>query len=875
MADQLLTTKLCPPQARPKLVARPCLIGSLERVAERRLTLVSAPAGFGKTTLLTEWLAERASGAPPIAWLSLDEGDNDPIRFLSYLVAALRTVEGGMGEGVLAPLRSPQPPSTEAVVGVLINEIGALAGGLTIVFDDYHHIVSDMIHGIVAFLLDRLPPNAQVVISTRVDPPLPLSRLRARGQMTELRASDLRFTTEEASAFLGEVMTLDLSPQDVEALERRTEGWIAGLQLAALSMRGLGDVSGFIAAFTGSNRYVLDYLVDEVLARQPEPVTGFLLETSILDRLSGELCDALTRRDDGQEMLETLERENVFVFALGQERRWYRYHHLFAEVLRHHLRRRRPEAVPELHRRASRWYEQSGILDEAIKHAVSAGDAERAAELVEEAAGGALARGEVTLLLGWMGALPEELVSSRPGLCIPYAWALLISGRLEEAEERARDAERAASSGAVSGAASALWANLVRARGDVPGSIELSREALALLPEDDFALRGLISLNLGGAYWMTGDLQAARGAFAEASTASRRAGNTYVALLAMRGLAEIEKLGGNLRLTADIHRQALLLADERFPAAGLAHVGMGELLYEWNDLDGAMRHLERGIASGKKSGSFDILLPGHAFLALAKQATGDAEGALEAIQNAERVARTIDLPPQILDQLAAFGARVRLALGDANTASRLLEERGIGTDDAVDHQNEFEHLALARVLVARDEVRAALDLLERLQSAAEATGRTGSKIKALVLRALAHKVQADEARALFTLKQSLELAEPEGYVRTFADEGAPMAALLRRAMRKGISPSYAIRLLEASEGPVEGPAAWALLSEPLSERELEVLRLIASGMSNAEVSRTLFVALSTVKKHINNIYRKLGASSRTGAVARARESNLL
>ena len=854
---------------------RPRLGELLAEGMNRKLTLVSAPAGFGKTTLLSEWRMIHLGSEYPLAWVSLEEADNDPSRFLSYLVATLQTIEAGIGDSVLASLRSPQPPPVESVLAALINDIAAVPEEFALVLDDYHVIEAQPIQGAIAFLLEHMSPQMHLVIASRTDPPLPLARLRARGQMTELRAADLRFTPEEAGAFLTDVMALDLSTRDVEALERHTEGWIAGLQLAALSMRGREDSSSFIEAFTGSNRYVLDYLVDDVLARQPEPVTSFLLKTSILDRLSGELCDAVAESHGGQEMLETLDKENLFVVPLDEEGHWYRYHHLFAEVLRHLLRRSQPNLVPELHRRASRWYEQNGLLDEAIKHALAAQDFEGAARLVEGGAGEILARGEVSLLVGWVEALPEELMRSRPGLCIPYAWALFLTGRLEDAEERARDAERAANTGALSAEVTALRANLVRARGDVPGSIELAREARKLLPEDDFALRGAISFNLGGAYWVTGDLEAAKEAFAEASAASRRAGNTYVALLSMRARAEIEKMCGHLGRAADLYHEALQSAEASpSPAAGLAHVGMGELLYEWNDLDGAVHHLTQGIDLGNRSGSFDILFPGRAALALVRQAMGDTQGALEVIQEGERAVRTINLPPYMLDQQAAFGARVRLAQGAVATAARLLEERAIGADDAVNIQNELEHLVLARVLLARDEVHAALDLLERLRSAAETTGRMGSKIKVLVLQALTYKARDDESRALATLGRALELAEPEGYVRTFLDEGAPMADLLRSALTKAISPGYASRLLGAFGSSAERLPAGAL-SEPLSERELEVLRLIASGMSNAEISRALFVSLATVKKHINNIYRKLDTHSRTSALARARELNLL
>jgi LuxR family transcriptional regulator, maltose regulon positive regulatory protein len=874
MTSQLLTTKLYVPQAHPNLVARPRLSEQLKEGMRRRLTLISAPAGFGKTTLLSEWRMLHLSSEWPLAWVSLDEGDNDQVRFLSYFIAALQTIESDIGEAALASLRSPQPSPIELILTALINEAAAIPDDFSLVLDDYHVIDAESIHDTLTFLLKHMPSQMHLILATRTDPPLPLARLRAGGEMTELRAAELCFTPEEAAAFLNDVMGLDLSADDVTALEERTEGWIAGLQLAALSMQGRQDISGFIEAFAGSNRYVLDYLVEEVLHRQPENVRTYLLQTSILKRLSVSLCNAVTHRDDGQQMLERLEHANLFTIPLDADRSWYRYHHLFAGFLRERLRQTEPELVPELHIRAAGWHERSGFAEEAVGHALDAEDFEGAARLVEGSAREMLARGEVSLLAGWMEALPEELLRSRPRLCIPYAWALLITGRLEDAEERVRDAERVGD-GELSGEAAAVRANLVRAQGDVPGSIELSRESLGLLSEDDFALRGVIYLNLGSAYWMTGNLKAARESFAEASAASRRAGNIYVALLAMRMLGEIEKMGGHLRRAADLYRQALRLAEERpLPAAGLAHVGMGELFYEWNDLDGAMHHLMRSIALGKNSGSFEILFSGRNALALAKQAMGDAKGALEVIQEGERAARSMNLPTQILDQQAAFGVRLRLAQGDVATAARLLEERRIGADDAVDHLNELEHLVLARVLLACDEPEEALELLDRLLEAAEESGRMGSVIGILAIRALAHGALAEEASTLADLGRALALAEPEGYVRTFVDLGVPMEALLRRALTKGLCVGYASRLLEAFGSTAEKPSAGPL-SEPLSERELEVLRLVAAGMSNAEISRTLFVALSTAKKHINNIYRKLDVRNRTQAVARARELNLL
>jgi LuxR family maltose regulon positive regulatory protein len=880
----------------------------------RKLTLISAPAGFGKTTLLSEWRMIHLDSEYPLAWVSLEEADNDPTRFLSYLIASLQAIEADVGEAILAALRSPQVPPLESALAALINEVAAIPKDFASVLDDYHVIENEAVHDAIAFLLDHLPSQMHLIIASRADPPLSLARLRAQGQMTEIRADDLRFTPGETAAFLRGVMSLDLPEESVAELEERTEGWIAGLQLAALSVRGREDVSGFITALRGSSRYVLDYLAEEVLRRQPEDVGAFLLQTSILDRLSGPLCGAVTDRADGQEMLERLERANLFTIPLDEERHWYRYHHLFSEFLRERLHRTQSDQEPRLHRNASAWYEHNGLLHEAMGHSLAAADIETAARLIEENFRDMLAHGEATLLLSWIEALPEELLRSRPWLCITCAWALLLTGQLEAAELRVQDLERMVDAdislpsgerealtsneeiAAVSGEAAAIQAFIVRNRGgDVARSLELSRRALGLLSEDNFTLRGIVALNLGGAYSMSGDLAAAEAALTEAVTASRRANNAFGVLFAMRDLAELQVIGRRLHRAVDLYRQALRLAEQRpFPAAGLAHVGMGELLYEWNDLDGAMHHLTEGIELGERSGSTDIVFPGHALLARVKWARGDLDGAVRMIREDEWSAHSMNLSSRALNRIAAHGARLRLAQGDVSAAARLLEEHGIGVDNHVNHLSIFEHVMLARVLIAQNENDVALGLLERLLGVAEATRSMGSAIETLAVLALAAGAQGDEAQAIAALERALSLAEPEGYVRTFVDEGEPMAVLLQNALRarrgerfislQNASPEYAVALLTAfrrSSGSRALTTETDLLQvvhplpDPLSERELEVLRLVAAGKSNREISRQLFVTVDTVKKHLTHIFGKLGVRSRTQAAARARELRLI
>lgn len=906
--EALLTTKLYVPRAHPNLVPRPRLSELLTEGMSCKLLLVSAPAGFGKTTLLSEWRMIHLDSEYPLAWVSLEEADNDPTRFVSYLIAALQAIEEDVGEAILARLRSPQPPPIESVLTALVNEIATVPKDFALVLDDYHVIANEAVHDMITFLLDHLPPQVHLIISSRVDPPLPLARLRARGQMTELRAHDLRFTPEETAAFLRGAMGLDLPEDSLMALEERTEGWIAGLQLAALSMRGRDDVSEFIATLKGSSRHILDYLAEEVLRRQPEDIGAFLLQTSVLDRLSGPLCDAVTDCADGQEMLERLERANLFTVPLDDERRWYRYHHLFSEFLRERLLRTQPSQGPQLHRKASSWYERNGLIDEAVGHALAARDLENAARLIEENFRDMLAHGEATLLSSWLEALPEELLRSRPWLCVPCAWALLVCGQLEAAELRVRDLESMVDApgeiltsddelAAVSGEAAAIRAYIVRNRGDVSRSISLSRRALGLLPEDNFTLRGIVAYLLGGAYSMSGDLAAASESLSEAITTSRKAGNSFVALLATRGLAEQQVMAGRLHRAADLYGEALRHTQQRpIPATGLAHVGMGELLYEWDDLNGARRHLTEGIALGEQSGSTSIVLPGHALLARVKWAQGDLEGALRAIQEDETTAQGMTPSSRDLNRIVAFGARLRLAQGDVEGAARLLEERGIGVHADPNHLNVLEHVTLARVLITRRELDAAQDLLERSLGVAEATGSMGSAVEILAVEALEFDARGDESGAMAALGRALSLAEPEGYVRTFVDEGEPMATLLQkwlRAQRKerfssfnpqDVSSEYVRRLLTAFRQPSggrglgtgpDGPRTTHPLPDPLSERELEVLRLVAAGKSNREVSRQLFVTVDTVKKHLTHIFAKLGVSSRTQAVAWARELGMI
>src|SRR5215207_6868003 len=730
-SDTLVSTKLRPSQARPNLVARPRLIAKLEREVGRKLTLISAPAGFGKTTLLGEWVAGR-SDERSVAWVSVDEADNDPARFLSYLVAALRSIEEEIGEGVLSSLRAPGSPPVGALTGALINELADIPGNLAIVLDDYHLIDSDHVNGIVSFLLERLPSNVHLVIASRIDPPLPLARLRARGQITEINATDLFFTREEAVAFMKDTMGLNLSDKDVGALEERTEGWIAGLQLAALSMRDREDIPGFVRAFSGSHRDVLDFLSEEVLERQSEQMRAFLLETSILQRLTGELCDAVTDRDDGQEALERLERENLFVVALDDERRWYRYHHLFADVLQGLLKQERSEGVKELHLRAAAWYERNGWTTEAVEHALVAGEVEWTARLVEHNAQTLFQRSEGATVDRWLTALPAELVRSRPRLSLARAIWALISGRADEVEPLLTDAERAFATADqadgppveetarglanVPGTVAMLRAELARQRGDVEHTIQFAQLARTQADEGDRYLHFFSSWNLAVAKQMQGRLEEAEDALAALAADPWATGrHSYFAVRIYYTLGQVQRAQGRVSAALQTCQQGLELAAEGgrpdLPAAGVAHVGVAEVLYERNELDAALRHAAEGVALSRQLGYAQWQVTSLTTLARIRQALGDQTGALEAIGEAERL-----VPSTVVDiffPVEVQRARLLLAEGKVEDAARWCAERGLGAEDEPSYLREREHLLLARVLLAQEEPDRALRLLER------------------------------------------------------------------------------------------------------------------------------------------------------------------
>ena len=906
MSTPILATKIYIPPHRAKIVLRPRLIERLNDglSSGHKLTIISASAGFGKTTLVSEWIA---SCGRPIAWLSLDEGDNDPARFISYLVATLQTIEAGIGKDLLSALQSPQPTSTKSILTALINEITTIPDNFIFVLDDYHVIDSKPVDNALTFLLEHLPPQMHLVIATREDPHLPLARLRARGQLTELRAADLRFTPSEAAEFLNHAMGLSLSTENIAALETRTEGWIAGLQLAAISMQGHSDTASFIRSFTGGHRFVLDYLIEEVLGQQSEGVRTFLLRTSLLDRLCGSLCDAvlLDSSVSGQETLEYLEHANLFIVPLDNDRRWYRYHHLFADVLRMHLKAKQPDQVSTLHRRASEWYEHNGSTDNAIRHALAAGDFERAARWIEMIWSAMGRSYQSSTWLGWVKTLPDELVRLRPVLTVWYAYALVGSGETEAAEIRLKDAGRwldttADTAGMVvddeaefhrlPGMIALLRAAQALARGDMPETVKHAQQALDLAPENDYLMLGGAASQLGLAAWASGDLDAARQMTADGMANVRRAGYISAAIGGAIVLADIQIIQGRLHEAMTTYERGLQWATEPgspvLPGAADMYVGMSALYREHNDLEAATQHLLTSQALGELAEMPQNPYRWCAAMARIREAQGDLDGALDLLDQAERLYDG-NFSPDVRP-ITTRKTRVWVAQGRLGEALGWACEQGLSVENELSYLHEFDHITLARVLLAcyqsdraDGSISGVMGLLERLLKAAEEGGRMGSVIEILVLQAIAFHAQGDLSAALLPLQRALALAKPEGYVRLFLDEGSRMLQLLREASAREIMPDYTDKLLAAfeaekqkSEDKPDLLSANPLI-DPLSQRELKILQLIAQGLSNREIGERLFLALDTIKGHNRKIFDKLQVQSRTEAIARARELGLL
>ena len=873
------------------MVLRPGLIEQLNDglATDRKLTLISAPAGFGKTTLVSEWIA---CCGRPVAWLSLDERDNDPARFISYLVKALQTIQAGIGEGLLAVLQSPEPLQIETILTTLLNEISIIPEHFVLILDDFHSIDSQPVDQSLAFLVEHQPPQMHLVIATREDPDLPLARLRARGQCTELRAVDLRFTRSEAAEFLNRVMGLDLSEANVAALEARTEGWIAGLQLAAISMQGNEDAAGFIQSFTGSHRFVMDYLLEEVLHQQPESIQAFLLRTSVLERMCGPLCDAvlLDPSISGQATLEYLERANLFIVHQDNERRWYRYHHLFGDLLRKRLGQSfSPGGIAELHMHASEWYENNGLMLEAFRHAVAANDIEGAVRLMESKKMPVHLRGTATAILSWLESLPKTLLDARPALWWKQASMLLIIGQPMRVEEKLQAIEAALASTSLPGAGmdessrdlvgkiAAARANVAQVQAQPETTLIQARRALEYLSPNDLNNRSMAIRSMGFAYYLQGNMAEAGRAYAEALSLGEASGDIINILLASIRLGQIQEGGNQLHLAAETYRRVLQRIDEYSPPnAPLAYLGLARIYYEWNDLNAAEQYAEQSLQLARQYDQvIDRLILSELFLAHLKLARGDAIGAASMASQTEQTARQKNFSMRLPD-IAYAQALVFLRQGNTGAAAQLVRQYDLP-------------LMQARMLIAQDEPSAALAVLESQRQQAEAKGWASTLIVVMAVQSIALYAHGEKEKAVELLGEVLRRAEPEDCIRLFVDEGEPMRLLLgdfRLWIEKQSSErdlqliSYIDKILAAFAQSGDLPQIkisnlQSTIYNPLSQRELKILQLIAQGLSNREIGERLFLALDTIKGHNRKIFDKLQVQSRTEAVARAHELGLL
>ncbi|HSN94663.1 MAG TPA: LuxR C-terminal-related transcriptional regulator [Anaerolineaceae bacterium] len=853
-----------------------------------KLTLISAPAGFGKTTLVSEWIGAYTGH---VAWLSLDEGDSHPHRFMTYLISALQTVSETIGKSALAALQASEPPSTEALLTALLNDISSIQENFILVLDDYHTIDSKEVDGALTFLLDHLPPKMHLVITTREDPSLPLARMRARGQLTELRAADLRFTSSEAADFLNLVMKLNLSTEDVAALEARTEGWIAGLQLAALSMQGHQDTASFIQSFTGSHHFVLDYLIEEVLQRQPEDIQTFLLRTSILDRLCGPLCDAilLDASSSGQATLEYLQRANLFIVPLDNERRWYRYHHLFGDLLLKRMEQKSTaDEIAQQHLRASQWYEDNGLIFEAFKHAVSAKNVDRAEWLMEHKEMPAYLPGVAVTILKWLESLPLSVLNSKPSLWWKQALMMLNSYQTVGVEEKLQATESALASRMPPQAEMDEWtrnlvgkiavarAMLAQTQYQIEPSLIQARRALEYLHPKNLAYRSNATEAMGFAHYLQGDMETAKQAYTEALSLAEAARDRDGVMLATTRLAQIHELRTQLHAAVETYQRALqLIGENPIPFATVIYVGLARIYFEWNDLDTAEKY---GLLSIQLSllteQVVDRPILSQLFMSQLKLTQGDAASAAKLLALAEQNVRqkvfTVRLP-----DIAAMQTQIYLSQGNIAAAAQTAQQYNIP-------------LTQAQVLIAQGDPSAALALLEPHRQLVQEKKWPDQLLRALILQALAHHLRGDKDSARQVLGEALALAEPEGFIRIFIDKGEPMRALILdfRAWKEKQSGDrvypyrdYVDKLLAAFAPSQTAPPSTTInaqseLIEPLSQRELEVLQLICQGLSNQEICQRLYLALDTVKGHNRRIFEKLDVHRRTEAIARARELNL-
>ena len=873
MSEHLLTTKLFRPTQHALLVPRPHLFARLDKGKHGKLILVSAPAGFGKTTLLSTW-AEQVDF--PVAWLSLDEMDNAPAPFLTYLVAALQTIDPGIGESLLPALQSPQPPAPRTVLPRLITNLAGYPEML-LVLDDYHLITEKAVHDILNDLIQHMPPSLHLVLATRVDPPLPLPRLRGRQQLTELRTADLRFSLEEADQLLNQVKALQISDRHVAALTLRTEGWITGLQMAVLSMHNRADVHQFIESFTGSNRYILDYLLEEVLNQQPQEIRDFLLRTSILTKLCSGLCTAVTGISNSQHMLEELERANLFLIPLDDHRGWFRYHHLFADLLRQRLMQRNADVLPALHMRASRWYAANGELGAAIEHAIAAEAFDDVIQLLKKYIQFIWEYGDQTRLSKWLAALPDDIIKEHPVILAHHAFALCYAGQHQEAEAQLQAA--GTNSEPFHSMASTVRSFYSLYSGDISAATSFAEEALTGLPADQHMWRALALSIQGDIYAYSGRFYNCEDIWERALRQAETAGCIFFALWVTAKLVIARKRLGKLREAANTFEKQSKRAKESgysqvsFP--GALYAVMSDVLLEWNQTDDAIHYAEMGLSLSESQNYAAGIAWSSLALIPASFAQRGISGVEEAIRQTEKQLQEHKLPKWTLNWLSSWKARVAIAQGRLADAECILHERGIILDGDFGFPKEVEYLALVRLLIAKRQLDDAWVLLARLQAQLESMGWVDKLVQAKLLQALILQEEGNDEDSLDILKGILPLAEREGYLCVFLNEGPPMAKLLYKAMQVGIAPQWMNKLLAAFPlvEPLQTPQA--LLIKPLSPREMDVLAQIATGASNQEITIALHIALGTVKNHLKNIYAKLDVHSRTQALNKARSLGLI
>jgi len=883
MKTSLLDTKLYIPSLRPEFITRTRLLNLIEAGLQGKLTLISAQAGFGKSTLVAMWARESKA---LLGWVSLDAQDNDPVLFLTYIFTAINSV-AQVGDSVLAEIQSSQRPSDEAILKVWINELANHSEVLTLVLDDYHVIENPTIHQLVEFFLEHSPPNFRLIMITRSDPNLQMARIRASGQLTEIREADMRFTESEVSEFLESVMGIHLSPQNILALERRTEGWVVGLQLAGLALKGRKDIDEFVSDFTGGHQFILDYLTEEVFERQTKEIQDFLIQTCVFERFCASLCDAVTGEQNGESTIEFLNQWNLFVIPLDEYRRWYRYHHLFVELLRYKLDQLPADRVAELHERASLWYAENELISEAVYHAMAAKNFNRAADLIEPVTSLFIGRGEIKTIQNWIEAFPKIFLKKRPRLCITLAWVFNLNNTGIAIEPLLQDAERALDEGRydetieaeVRGHAATLRGYAALQQNDPPSALQHMTNALAWLPKEDVYMRSIVSFTQGvvlkrGCVW-----GAAEETLKVSENYGRASGNYSIALGSRIHLIEMLIIQGKLQGAAKHCEDAIeyylpLHKGNSLPNLGFVYTKLGEIQYEWNDLETARENLTHGLElSSRIIAAWAWRRDGLVFLSRLKQVEGDPEAAQKLLNRALIVNENMQ---DLYDKMDMSFTQARLWLMQGNLTTAARWQRVILTQS--EKRSELIDVVIAKTLIALGEGQKALDILSSHYEAAQATGHNLLLIEILVLQASAHLIEKNPMMACTTLVEALSLAEGEGFIRVFVEAGDSIAGMLRQLRQRPedfipkhkflISQSYIAQLLAAFSDRED-------LNSLLNEREVEILCLLAAGKKTPEIAAELYLSNNTIKWHLKNIYSKLDVHNRADAIERGRQLELI